>query len=243
MTRYHPVDSPPVDLRIDPVDELVERAIETNRALDVARRDIEAANVRLRASRRDRLPRVDLVGSLGANGLSGEGRVVEFGGQTFTTEGVGDVTEALRQIGELEYPRWSVGVDVTIPIGPRRRGGEIDRLRAEVDRAEQRYLASERVLKEQVRRFHRELMNGKERLTIALRGVEASQEQVRIGLIEYRNGRSTAFELVRLGADLAAAQQRYSQALVRTVKAGAALARLTSGAYPSPTLQRSDSNQ
>jgi outer membrane protein TolC len=168
--------------------------------------------------------------------------VVEFGGQTFTTEGVGDVTEALRQIGELECPRWGVGVDVTIPIGPRRRGGEMDRLKAEVDRAEQRYLAGERVLREQIRRFHRELMNGKERLAIALRGVEASQEQVRIGLIEYRNGRSTAFELVRLGADLAAAQQRYSQALVRTVKAGAALARLTSGAYPSPTLQKSDTN-
>jgi outer membrane protein TolC len=62
--------------------------------------------------------------------------------------------------------------------------------------------------------------------------VDASQEQVRIGLIEYRNGRTTAFELVRLGADLAAAQQRYSEALVRTAKAAAELRHLTSGAYP-----------
>jgi outer membrane protein TolC len=238
--RFHPSDSPPIDLRIVDSDELVEKAVEANRALDVARRDIEAATVRLRAARRDRLPRVDLVGSLGANGLAGEGRVVEFGGQTFTTEGVGDVGEALRQIGELEYPRWSIGVDITVPIGPRRRGGEVDRLSAEVERAEQRYFAGERVLREQVRRYHRELVNGKERLTIARRGVEASQEQVRIGLIEYRNGRTTAFELVRLGADLAAAQQRYSQALVRTVKAAAVLSRLTSGAYPSPTLQHAE---
>ena len=86
--------------------------------------------------------------------------------------------------------------------GPRRRGGEIDRLSAEVERAEQRYVASERLLREQVRRFHRELVNGRERLAIAQRGVQASQEQVRIGLIEYRNGRSTAFELVHLKEDL-----------------------------------------
>jgi outer membrane protein TolC len=63
--------------------------------------------------------------------------------------------------------------------------------------------------------------------------VDASLEQVRIGLIEYRNGRTTAFELVRLGADLAAAQQRYSQALVRGAKAAARLRHLTYGAYPS----------
>ena len=238
--RFHPVDSPPLDLQIVDAKELVDGAVESNRALEVARRDIEAATLRLRAARRDRLPRIDLVGTLGANGLAGEGRVVEFGGQTFTTEGVGDVVEALRQVGELEYPRWSVGVDITIPIGPRRRGGEVDRLTAEVERAKQRYVASERVLQEQVRRFHRELVNGRERLAIARRGVEASQEQVRIGLIEYRNGRTTAFELVRLGADLAAAQQRYSQALVRTVKAAASLSRLTSGVYPSPTLQHAE---
>jgi hypothetical protein len=39
---------------------------------------------------------------------------------------------------------------------------------------------------------------------------------------------------VRLGADFALAQQRYSQALVRGAKAAALLRLLTSGAYPPP---------
>lgn len=238
--RYRPTDSPPLDLQIAEIDELLARAVDANRALDVARRDVEEAELRLRAARRNRLPRVDLVGSLGGNGLAGDAQDVIFGSDTLRSASAGNFADALRQIGELEFPRWSVGIDVTVPIGGRRRGGEIDRLRAEVERAEQRYVAGERAVKEQVRRYHRELFNGKERLEIARRGVEASQEQVRIGLIEYRNGRTTAFELVRLGADLAAAEQRYSQALVRTVKAAASLARLTSGAYPSPILQRSE---
>ena len=105
-------------------------------------------------------------------------------------------------------------------------------MHAERVRAEERYVATARALEEQVRATHRELLHGRQRLEVARIGVDAAQEQVRIGLIEFRNGRSTAFELVRLGADLAVAQQRYSQELVRTAKAAATLRQLTSGAYP-----------
>ena len=86
-----------------------------------------------------------------------------------------------------------------------------------------------------MRQSYRELNNGQRRLKAAREGVQAAQEQVRIGLIEFQNGRSTAFELVRLGADFAAAQQRYSQALVRSAKAAATLKQLTSGAYDATT--------
>jgi outer membrane protein TolC len=88
-----------------------------------------------------------------------------------------------------------------------------------------------RILDEQVRSSYRELLHGSRRLTAAREGVQAAQEQVRIGLIEFQNGRTTAFELVRLGADFAIAQQRYTQALVRSAKAAANLRLLTSGAY------------
>ncbi|HET7497986.1 MAG TPA: hypothetical protein VFM00_06775, partial [Candidatus Eisenbacteria bacterium] len=73
------------------------------------------------------------------------------------------------------------------------------------------------------------------RLDAARRGVAASIEQVRIGVLEYNYGRTTAFELSRLSADLAAAQQRYSQALVRTARAAAQLRYLTSGGAPPAT--------
>ena len=52
-------------------------------------------------------------------------------------------------------------------------------------------------------------------------------------MIEFQNGKLTAFELVRLAEDFAVAQQRYSDALVKTVKAAADLRQLTSGYYPS----------
>ncbi len=76
---------------------------------------------------------------------------------------------------------------------------------------------------------------GRRRMVAAREGVAAAQEQVRIGLIEFQNGRTTAFELVRLGQDFAIAQQRYSEALVRSAKAAARLRQLTSGAYAGAT--------
>jgi outer membrane protein TolC len=103
--------------------------------------------------------------------------------------------------------------------------------------AEQQYIQQGRELEEEVRSSYRDLFHGQRRLKAARQGVTAAAEQVRIGLIEFQNGRTTAFELVRLGEDFAVAQQRYSDALVRSAKAAASLRQLTSGAYPGASLE------
>lgn len=81
-------------------------------------------------------------------------------------------------------------------------------------------------LEEELRDALRRYENGNLRLELAREAAGAAAEQVRIGLIEFENGRSTAFELVRLAADLASAQQELSRALVRTATARADLYRL-----------------
>lgn len=114
-----------------------------------------------------------------------------------------------------------------MPIGFRQASGERERLEAQVLSAKQAHLEISRRIEEQVRGAWRELSHGRGRLEAATEGVAAAQEQLRIGMVEFHNGRSTAFEMVRLGADLAVAQRRYSEALVRTAKAAATLKQLT----------------
>ena len=231
--RFVCVDDPPSNFAIEPVDTLVRRAVETNLDLQAARKDVEAMRALANASSWESLPSVDLVGSLGGNGLAGTAQDVIFGSDTLRSTRGGDFSDALGQAINREFPAWSIGVEVSIPIGFRTGLGEQDRLEAEVVNAQQRYIELSRSLEEQVRSTYRELSNGERRVKAAREGVEAAQEQVRIGLIEFHNGRSTAFELVRLGADFATAQQRYSEALVRTAKAAATLRQLTSGGYSS----------
>jgi outer membrane protein TolC len=205
--------------------------MEKNLDLQAAKADVEARRALSKAAFWEALPKVDFVGSLGGNGLAGTSQDVIFNADTLRLARSGSFSDALRQAVKRDYPLWSVGVEVSIPIGLRNGLGEEDRLEADVIIAEQRQIQLVRILEEQVRASHRELFHGKRRLKAAREGVDAAQEQVRIGLIEFQNGRSTAFELVRLGADYAVAQQRYTQALVRSAKAAATLRQLTSGAY------------
>lgn len=236
--RFHPADEPPRSFELPEVDALLAASMEASLPLRAARARVDELDRRARAAGWSALPALDLLGSLGGAGLSGEGQDVVFGDQTFTNDTDGGVGDAWSQVFGGDFPAWSVGFELTLPLGQRSGRAERDRLRAEAERSRQQLESQTRALEERLRAGHRTLAHGRERLELAAEGVTASQEQVRIGIIEYRNGRSTAFELVRLNADLAEAQRRYSDALVRTAKAVADLQQLSSGAYegvPVPT--------
>ncbi|RPI06959.1 MAG: TolC family protein [Ignavibacteriae bacterium] len=230
--RFIPVDEPAEDFPQAPEELLVEHALSRNLDLLAAQKDIESAKTFANAARWEALPRVDLVGSLGGNGLAGTGNTVVIFNDTLPVARTASWSNALNQVGKRDYPNWSLGVDVNIPLGLRSGLGEQDRTEAVVRELEQNYIEQSRLIQQHVRTTYLELSNGKKRLQFARQDVEAADEQVRIGMIEFHNGRSTAFELVRLREDLAVAQQRYSSALIRTARAAAILKQLTSGWYP-----------
>ena len=226
VTRFRTTSEPPADFPVEDEATLVERALAHNQELQAAHADLEAAESRLRAANWDRFPRLDVLGSLGGNGLAGTGRSVTFIDTTFTTPSTGGFSESFDQVTSRDFPTWSLGMSLEVPLGARPGRGERDRRKAEVDAALANVDAVTRDVTDQVRARRRELANGAQRLDIAQTGVQAALEQARIGMIGYENGRTPAFELVRLGGDVAAAQQRYSDALVRTAKAAAELRRL-----------------
>ena len=231
--RFLTVDNPPSSFPVQPVDELVEYTLKSNLDLQAAQKNVEIANALVDAASWQALPQVDLVGSLTSNALGGTSQNVIFGGDTLRSTSGGSFNDVLSQVFKRKFPGWSVGVEISVPIGLRSGLGEKDRLEAGTLSAQQSYLALSRQLEQKVRTSYRELEHGNDRLKAAREGVDAAQEQVRIGMIEFKNGRLSAFELVQLSEDFAIAQQRYSDALVKTVKAAADLTQLTSGYYPS----------
>jgi outer membrane protein len=231
-TRYITVDNPPDDFPVSSVDDLIEHTLDENLDLKAAKKQVEISDALVDAASWQSLPQVDLVGSITSNALGGSSRDVIFSGDTLRSTNNGSFGDVLSQIFKRNYPGWSIGVEVTVPIGLRSGLGEKDRLEAGSYSANQKYTELSRTLEQQVRKSYRELIHGNERLKASRDGVDAAQEQVRIGMIEFKNGRLSAFELVRLSEDFAVAQQRYSDALVKTVKAASDLKQLTSGYYP-----------
>jgi outer membrane protein TolC len=230
--RFKAVDEPPSDFTVGPVEEMIENALNNNLELQAAQKEVDAANSLVEAANWEALPHINLVGSLVSTGIGGDSQDIIFGGDTLRSTTSGSFGDVLNQIFKRKFPGWSVGVELSVPIGLRPWLGEKDRLEAEALNVQQRYVELSRILEQQIRTAHRELSHGNNRLKAATNGVEAAQEQVRIGMIEFQNGRITAFELVRLSEDFAVSQRRYSEALVRTVNAVATLKQLTSGKYP-----------
>jgi outer membrane protein TolC len=241
--RFVASEDPPSQFPVEPLESLVAAAKSANLGLVAAKADVESRRAMADAAGWEWLPSLDVVGSLGGSGLAGSPQDVIFGSDTLRTGVSGDYWDAVHQATARDYPNWSVGVELSIPIGFRSGRGEKDRLEAELLASEQRYIEQERLVESSVLQNYRDVANGNRRLETAMRGVTAAQEQVRIGLIEFRNGRVTAFELVRLGADYTSAQNRYSDALIRTAKAAATLRQLTSGYYPGSTNGRNDSHE
>jgi outer membrane protein TolC len=241
--RFVAAEEPPSSYPVEPVDALIAAAKDQNLALRASKADIEARRALSDAAGWEWLPTLDVVGSIGGSGLAGTPQDVVFGLDTLRTENGGSYWDAVHEATRRDFPNWAVGLQLSIPIGFRSGLGEKERLEAELHASEQRYIAEERAVESEVLQNFRDVANGKRRLEIAKRGVEAAQEQVRIGLIEFRNGRVTAFELVRLGEDYVTAQNRYSDALIRTAKAAATLKQLTSGFYPGGNNGRNDSNE
>jgi outer membrane protein len=232
VSRFRAVDAPPRDHPLIPEDDLVAAAIERNHGLQSQRELVNQLRALEKGAAWDALPTLDVLGSVGGNGLSGHPHEVIFGADTLTTNISGDFGDTWSQVWGRDFPTWSLGLELTFPLGRREGRGERDRLRAEVMRAEQLEKASEHTLEEDVRAAHRALLNAQGRLTAAEAGVSAALEQVRIGSIQFQSGQTTAFELVRLGEDVTTSQQRYSRALVTSAKAAALLKYLTSGFYP-----------
>jgi outer membrane protein TolC len=230
--RYLPDAEPPSEFDLATPDEVVSAALARNWDLQAAHARIEALRALEKGAAWDVMPQLDALGSIGGNGLTGRGRTIEFGGETISVPSRGDMGDSWSEVFRRDFPTWAAGLRFAMPIGARADRGERNRLRAEIALAEQRLTGAERALEVETRQRHRELENAQRRVQVTAEGAEASLEQVRIGRIDYQNGRTTAFELVRLGADLATAQQRYSQALVRAAQAAADLRQLTAGAAP-----------
>ena len=147
-TRLITVDTPPSDFTVDNVDQLIEEAMHKNLSIQAANADIEAQRILLRATNWEYLPQVNLVGSLAGNGLTGSPQDVMFNGTTLPgSTRNGSLGDAVSSSLKREYPAWSVGITVSVPIGMRAGLGERDRQEAQVVIAEERQIQLQRSLR------------------------------------------------------------------------------------------------
>ncbi|TMQ70840.1 MAG: hypothetical protein E6K80_07265, partial [Candidatus Eisenbacteria bacterium] len=203
--RIHSLDEPPPIPALEPLPAVMNRAFAFNTDLRASEQDTAAARARLGRAARNAWPALEAFGGYGGAGLAGTSRPIVFGGDTVGTFADTDFGEAWRQVRSRDFPDWNFGLRLTVPILQRTDRGERERRRAETAQAT---------------------------LSAMHELVAATQEQARIGRLEYQAGRATAYDLVDVEAQVAQAELRESQALVRVARSRTALRRLTQPAPP-----------
>jgi outer membrane protein TolC len=215
---------------VEPLDDLVTKALELRPDVAQARLQIANSEISLEGSKSALRPELDLVGSAQNNGLAGRlvpGALVpsSLGGGPAVNTLVGGYGTALSQVFNRNFPDYGVGLQLTIPL--RNRTAQADVIRDQLSVREQQI--REQQLEKQVRV---EVTNA----LIAVEQARDSYEAARSERIlqaqtlsaereKLEVGASTSFYVIEYQRDLAAAQSAEVSALASYQKAKTALER------------------
>jgi outer membrane protein TolC len=207
--RINPLDRPSV-AQVDweqvadfapAVEESLERALEYRPELQMARLEIESADLQRRRARNDMLPQLDIGGTASSGGRDHY------------------VRNMLTGIGDRADHSYSVTIQGNIPIGNRAARGAYHRTEMDLRQAEQRFQQRVQEIELDVRLAARNAITSKilvesNRQARVLQEANVIAEEKRLQL-----GVTTSYRVLEVQEDLTAAQTQEVQALVNYQKA------------------------
>ncbi|MGA0059855.1 MAG: TolC family protein [Planctomycetota bacterium] len=165
-------------------------ALDRRPDLAALRAAVETAEVRYREAERNVLPQLDLVASYGTDSIQENSR------------------DAWRDLTNLEYPDWGLGLQLSIPIGNNAARGARDRAMLVLEQARRRLYAAELDVSREVRAALRNLVTLAESIRASRESVRLSETQLDTERERLRVGRGTIFEVQQRNQELLEARQR-----------------------------------
>ena len=202
------VDSPPIATATIDLDAAVTRALTQRADLLRARKDIENAQTAVKFTNNQRLPDVRLNASYQASGLGGT-QVLRTGGFPGTIVGPGPITpfgDILGQLFAHDYPTWSVGVNVSYPIGGSAEQANFARTQLERAQSEQRLKGDEARAIQQIRDAAWKIEMNAKRIETTRSARELADQRLDAERKRLEVGMSTSFLTIQAQRDLAQAR-------------------------------------
>jgi outer membrane protein TolC len=184
-----PVDLPPFETVDVNLSESITTALQNRPEYIQAKIDLENSNISIKVAKNQRLPRLDLEGSLAFNGLDGQ------------------FDDAFSQVGTVDHDSWRVGLFLRVPIGDRTSKSELKRSQLE---KEQGLLAlqnlEQRIITE-VREVVRQLETDRKRIEATKVAEDFARQTLAAEDKKYEVGLSTSLDLLQFQAILANASR------------------------------------
>ena len=164
------------------------------------------------------LPTLNLEAASGFGGLDGDTTIEDpDGGDDIKVSG--NFGGAYDQLADWDYPHWSVGLNLTVPIGNNEAKARLAQRRFESQQGAVQLAALKQEITRQVRFAVRALYDGAANVDAAEAAMVLAERNVEAEQTKFDNGLSTNFQLSQIQEDLANAQLTLIQAHLAYLKA------------------------
>ena len=215
----NPIDLPTLSPAPIDLEATIRRALDERTDLERSRRQLDINEVNLSSMRNQRLPSVDLTGSYQLQGQGGT-RFLRSGlGGAVMTEIPGGINDAFDQLVDLDYPVWTVQLNVSYPIGPSAADAAYARAQLQTQQVQAQLRQLELQVATEVTNAVLQIRAIARRIEAATAARELAEEQLAAEQSRFDAGLSTNFFVVQAQRDLSTAQDTELRAILDQQKA------------------------
>jgi outer membrane protein TolC len=213
--RIEPTDMPPFEPMTIDVDAAVRNALERRTDLEQTRKTLEATDVNIRFFRNQTLPDVTATFDYGLQGLGGTQFVR---GEGFPGPIIGETQRSFGSVlGDLfanNFPNWTIGLNVSYPIGVSQQEANLARARLEYTQSQTQLRNQQLLVTTEVREAGRQLQTNQKRVATTRASRQLAERRLDAEERKFAAGTSTSFFVFQAQRDLAQAQDNELRAIL-----------------------------
>src|SRR5262249_12371204 len=227
--RLDPVDRPEFTPQTFDIEAAVRRALSERTDLEIAKKNIEANDVTLKYLVDQMRPQADVLATYGVVGLGGT-QLLKAAGGGVNAAPIGFVPggylDALSPLFRNAFPRWTVQLNFSYPLGVSAQEANVARARVQLNQIQAQTKQIELQVATDVTNATLTAQSNTERVQAAQAARELAQKQLEAEQSKFEVGMSTNFNVIQAQRDLANAQNNELQAILNYRKSLVELERL-----------------
>jgi len=203
-----PVDRP--EFRPEPIDidAAVRNALSQRTDLEIAKKNVSSNDLTRKYLMDQTMPQVDLTATYGLSGIGGpyQQRDTSILGSNVTTTVPGGIGDTFNTLFHNQYPRWTVGVNVSYPLGQSAQEAAVARARVQVNQVQAQLKQIELQVATDVTNAALTSQSAAEAVQAAQAAREFAQRKLEAEQSKFEVGMSTNYFVVQAQRDLRDAQ-------------------------------------
>jgi outer membrane protein TolC len=218
----NPVDRPEFQATNVDLEGAIRRALDGRTDVAIAKKNIENNGTTLKYLRNQSMPIVDATLTYGVNGIGGTQLVRQNNGTLgsgVTTTVPGGILDAFNTLFRNKYPSWTLGLNVTYPLGTSTQVAAVARARVQLNQVEAQIKQIELQVATEVTNAAINLRNAAESVQAAQAARELSTQRLEAEQSKFEVGMSTNYQVVQAQRDLNDARNSELRAILNHRKA------------------------